>query len=370
VEKAIPSEEIVLADQTLWHTDRQPAGCSHCRRVYLVAANYHGTDCPLCRKGILEAQPAYVRRAAPEKMLPFRITQKALLPIYERFVSGVWIKPEDFNPQSLLNNTRAVFWPLWLVDSDVSGPWQMSAGFDYQVESAREVYTDGRWHSQAQIETRLRWETRLGTLDTRVDNVITPALEEHENRMQMTGPYPLEKSHDFDASLLGGAFLELPDIPPETAWPLARPDIDKALTKICQEAAGAQHFRYFTMRAPFAKQNWTEFFLPIYTTHYTDDEGQPQVLVINGETGTIRGPRLASRQRGGRIAGIIGAVAGGLLLLALLGLLLTVVFPPGALIAGVTGILGLAAGILAIVVAIWPGQWNRKQGGPRIAERP
>jgi hypothetical protein len=37
----------------------------------------------------------------------------------------------------------------------------------------------------------------------------------------------------------------------------------------------------------------------MYTTHYTDDEGNPQVLVVNGETGAIHGPRLASRQRGG-----------------------------------------------------------------------
>ncbi len=367
---AIPPAEIVPADQTLWHTERQPAGCSHCRRVYLVPANYQGTDCPLCRQGKLESQPAYMRRAAPEKMLPFRIAKQALRPVFERFVSGVWIKPEDFNPQSLLNNTRAVFWPLWLVDSDVSGPWQMSAGFDYQVESAREVYQDGRWHSQAQIETRERWEPRLGTLNTRVDNVITPALEEHENRVQMAGAYPLEKGQDFDSSLLGVAFLELPDIPPETAWPLARPEIDKALAKICQESAGAQHFRDFSLRARFGDQNWTEYFLPIYTTHYTDDDGQPQVLVVNGETGAIRGPRLASRQRGGRIAGTLGAVAGGLLLLALLGLLLTVIFPPAALIAGLVGIFGLAAGVMAIIVAVWPGQWNRKQSGPRLAKGP
>jgi hypothetical protein len=366
----LPSEEIIAEDQTVWHTDRQPAGCNHCQRLYLVPADYRGAACPLCRRGKLEAQPAYVRRADPEQVLPFRIAKQALLPIYQQFISPVWIRPEGLNPEALLRNTHPVFWPLWLVDSDVSGHWQMEAGFDYQVESAKEVYTGGSWQSRKQIETRVRWETRVGSINTRVDNVVTPALEEHENRRKMAGNYHLEQGSAFDPALLGSAFLELPNITPQAAWPLARPGFDQTLAGICQKAASAQHFREFSLKAHFDNQNWTEYFLPMYATHYTDDEGQPQVIVVNGETGAIQGPRLASRQRGNQIAGIVGAVAGVLFLLALIGLLLTLVFPPAALIAGLVGILGLIAGILAIIIAIWPGQWNRSQVGPRITERP
>ena len=107
----------------------------------------------------------------------------------------------------------------------------------------------------------------------------------------------------------------------------------------------------------------------MYVTHYTDDDGRPQIVVVNGESGAIIGPRLASRKRGGQIAGIVGAVAGVLFLLALIGLLLTVVFPPAVLIGGLVGILGLGAGIVALIAAIWPGQWNRNQTGPRMAEK-
>ncbi len=364
-----PTEEIIEENQTLWHTDRQPAGCSHCHRVYLVAPAYRGASCPLCRQGALEAQPAHMRTAQPEKILSFRVSRKDLLPTYQKFVSGVWIKPEDFNPESLLQNTRPVFWPHWLVDSDVTGSWEMEAGFDYQVESAKEVYNNGRWESRKQIENRVRWEPRVGMMNTRVENVVTPALEEHENRLQMTGNYHLKRGTDFDPTLLGGAFLELPDIPPEDAWPLARPHVDKSLAEVSKKAAGAQHFRNFSMTARFSNQNWTEFFLPMYTTYYTDDEGQPQIVIINAETGTIRGPRLASRKRGARIAWTMAAVAGALFLLALIGLLLTFAIPPMGLIAGLLGLLGLGVSVFAIVTAVWPAQWNRKQTGPRVVKK-
>lgn len=365
----VPTAEIIPEDQTLWHTDRQPAGCSQCHRVYLVVPEADSTTCPFCRRGELKPQPVYTQRADPERVLPFRVSKQNLLSIYERFVAGVWIKPEEFTPETLLKNSRPVFWPLWLVDSDVSGHWQMEAGFDYQVESAKEVYTGSGWESRKQIENRVRWEARVGMIETRVDNVITPALEEHQNRLQMTGKYPIRDAVDFDPDLLGSALLELPDVPPEDAWPLAKPDFDQTLAKICRKAAGAQHAREFTINAQFGNQNWTEFFLPLYATHYTDDEGQPQVVIVNGETGAVHGPRLASHKRGAKIAGIIGAISGVLFLFALIGLLLTVVFPPAALIGGLLVFLGLAAGIFAIVTAVWPGQWNRNQTGPRIVER-
>jgi hypothetical protein len=364
-----PAIELIEDDQTLWHTERGPAGCVHCHRVYLVPPGYRGAICPICRKGELEAQPVIMRPTKPERVLPFQVAKQDLLPIYQKYISGVWIKPVDFNPETLLKNTRPIFWPLWLVDSDINGNWQMEAGFDYQVESAKEVFAGGGWQSRAQIETRVRWELRVGALSTHLDNVVTPALEEHDNRQDMTGAYRLERGTDFDPHLLGGAFLELPDISPDAAWPLARPHFDQALAEICRKAAGAQHFRNFSMKADFINQNWTEFFLPLYATHYTDDEGNPQVLVINGETGAIRGPRLASRQRGSHIAGIIAAVAGGLFLLALIGLLLTMIIPWASIFAVLLGVLGFGAVIVAIVTAAWPGQWNRNQAGPRIVDK-
>jgi hypothetical protein len=364
-----PAIELIEEDQTLWHTDRGPAGCVHCHRVFLVPPDYRGVICPICRKGALEAQPVIMRPSRPERVLPFQVTKQDLLPIYQQFVSGVWIKPADFNPETLLKNTRPIFWPLWLVDSDINGGWQMEAGFDYQVESSKEVFAGGGWQSRVQIENRVRWQLRVGTLTNHVDNVVTPALEEHDNRQRMTGAYQLEQGKDFDPHLLGGAFLELPDIPPEDAWPLARPNFDQTLAQICRKAAGAQHLRNFSMKADFSNQNWTEFFLPIYATHYTDDEGNPQVLVVNGQTGAIHGPRLASRQRGGHIAGIIAAIAGGLFMLAMIALLLTMVLPWASIIAVFLGVLGFGAVIFAILTAVWPGQWNRNQVGPRIADK-
>jgi hypothetical protein len=360
---------IVEEGQTLWGTDRQAAGCPHCQRAFLVKKEQINTLCPLCSMGHLEPQPLRLRPTEPERLLPFRIKSQNLQSIYDGFISGVWIKPEDFSVENLLRRTRAIFWPLWLVDSDVKGRWQMEAGFYYQVESSKEYYQDGGWHSRTIVENRINWEPRLGELETDINNVAVQALEEHQNRQLMTGGYSLDKAINFQADLLNSAVIEAPDLPPEDAWPQAKPKIDRSLALVCEKAAGAQHSRNFAFKGEYHNLNWTQFLLPMYVTFYKDDDGEPQILVINGETGEIKGPRLASQKRGLRIAAILGGIAGLLLILALLGFFLTAVFPPAGIIAALLAVFGFGAGLSALFPAIWPAQWNRTHQEPTLTKR-
>ena len=360
--------KIIEEGQTVWATDRKPSGCSHCHRTFLIDDAQMNSLCPLCCEGRLESQPLRLRPSQPERILPFKIHVQNLQVIFSEFISGVWFKPGDFTVENLMNRTRAVFWPLWLVDSDIKGHWQMEAGFDYQVESSKEYYQDGQWQSRTVLEDRINWEPRLGELETHIDNVAVPALEEHKNRLQMSGGYSLDQASSFDPHLLNSAFLEAPDLPPDDAWPLAKPQIDHRLAQICTKASGAQHSQNFAIKGDYHNLNWTQFLLPMYVTFYTDDDGEPQVLVVNGETGDIKGPRLSSQKRGLRIAAIIGGAAGLMLVLALLGFLLTVIFPPAGIIAAFLALTGFGTGLGALFPAIWPAQWNRKHQTPRIAK--
>lgn len=365
----ITPPKIVEEGQILWGTNRGPAGCSHCQRAFLIEEEQANAICPLCCKGYLEPQPLRLRAIEPERLLPFRVKSQNLQSIYNGFVSGVWIKPEDFTVENLVKRTIAIYWPLWLVDSDVEGRWQMEAGFDYQVESSEEYYQDGQWRSRATVENRINWEQRLGEIETHVDNVPVSALEEHKNRLQMTGGYNLDQASRFDPELLNSALVEAPDLPPEDAWLLAKPKFDHRLAQVCEKAAGAQHSRNFAIKGEYHNLNWTQFLLPMYVTFYKNDDEEPQILIVNGETGEIKGPRLASEKRGLQIAAILGGIAAFILLLALVGFLLTAIFPPAGIIAALLAILGFGTGLGALFPAIWPAQWNRTHKEPSITKR-
>jgi hypothetical protein len=343
--------------------------CSSCLRSFFAVPELSGSPCPLCKLGTLNVSDQSTIPVQPEAILPFTVGKTHLQSICANFIKGVWIKPEDFTNENLISRSIPLFWPLWLVDADAHGDWQMEAGFNYQVESAKEAYGNGQWQSIKEVKTRIRWEPRLGEFSTHIDNVSVPALTDHQNRLGMTGSYPFDQSQKSKEALIEKALLEVPDIPTENAWAEAKPKFDARVENICQQAAGAQHSKEFKLNAEYDNLNWTQFFLPLYATHYKDDNGEPQIVIVNGQTGQINGPQLASPKRGLKIAGIIGIVAVVFFILGLLTLLISLAVKDARVVAGLFAVLGLGTGFIALIPIIQPRIWNRNQKGPRIAKR-
>jgi hypothetical protein len=104
----------------------------------------------------------------------------------------------------------------------------------------------------------------------------------------------------FPSSLLqvNGAALRIPDVPPESAWPIAREKLEGRAAQDFAKAAGGQHYRSVVLQANYTDLNWTQLFLPLFVSYYTADDGQRCPVYINGQTGTISGVRLASQRKG------------------------------------------------------------------------
>ena len=155
--------------------------------------------------------------------------------------------------------------------------------------------------------------------------------------------------------------LRVPDLPPASAWSLAQPRLDEAAADECQQAAGAQHIRNYGLRADYESLHWTQMLLPLYVTRYTDDEGNPHILYLNGQNGAIGGVRLASQKKGWKFAGMILIAAAIVFLAAVFFALLGLLFPPAMILGGVLGVLVMIIACAAIIPAVWPWQWNRGQ---------
>ncbi len=357
----LPQAKIVESIDETWSLALTPAGCRTCGQVHLVGKNLIGQPCPNCTRGTLEAQPARMRPEPPEQMLPFARSAADVRNILTAFVKSVWIAPDDLNAEAMLKRAVPVFWPTWLVDGDVAGTWEAECGYDYQVESTRQSYASGQWREQKQIETRARWEARQGQVRRHYDNVSAPACRDQGRLNGWMGGYPAGGGQTYDPQKIGKAALRVPDLPPEDAWSQAKSGLDACAAQDCQQAAGAQHMRNFAIRAEYLHLNWTQRLLPMLVTWYADDSGQRHPVYINGQTGRVGGVRMASQKKGWKWAGILGAVAAGILLLAGLLALLGIAVPPLLPVAGVVAFLALPFGIAAIVPAVWPWQWNQKQ---------
>ncbi|MEA3334403.1 MAG: hypothetical protein U9R25_00720 [Chloroflexota bacterium] len=294
-----------------------------------------------------------------ESVVPFSVTDEQVSASLKSFVSGLWFAPGDLNWQNLVDRAEKIFLPRWLVDTSVSSTWNGDAGFDYQVVSHQDDYSDNAsgWRSQQITETRIRWEPRAGRLDRIYHNVEAPALEEDTWLDATIGPFATQQAETLSDNSRD-TVTRLPDRLPDDAWSDAEPIIRARASEDCQKACQADHWREFDWSPEFGDMNWSMVLFPVYLTHYHDGEVARTVL-INGRSGRLYGVRRASIQRALPWTAVLGGLATASFILGLLFFLLTRLTPPEGwpdvrLILVVFGVFSILASVILGFLAFLP----------------
>jgi hypothetical protein len=338
------------------------ASCPSCKSTFLLPAEAAGTiGCPACFSAALAPHADYPLTVVPELALPFGVDRPRSEALLTAWAGSVWLRPPELDGRALAVRMARVFIPMWLVDGKVIGSWQAQAGYEYQVASSRDAYNNGQWTSREVRETRLRWEPRMGTIQRAYENLAVPAMEAHGRLAPLAGAFPIERSNLYNAGLLQGAAVLLPDIPPESAMPLAKIQLDQAAGRDCQAATGAAKVEQVGLRCDYQELNWTLLLMPIYTSYYREENGTLHPVVINGATGQVSGVRRASQAKAWRSTGILAAIGVALILAALVIGLLAAVLPPVVALSGLLFVLGAGLTIASPAPAIWAWTFNRRE---------
>jgi len=357
--------------ETAWGFPLQHVVCDQCGWGYLAPGDLSKGRCPHCFKadlslmenpqGSLEQDLAY--GYPPELVLPFTLTQERLAANIQSFSQGIPFPPADLKAENLAGRLQRIFIPVWLVDASVRAAWQGEAGFNYEVVSHQEHYhqTQGGWKSQVVTETRVRWEPRRGHLDRVFHNNPAPALEGEAGLKKLLGQYQRESAQAYTPETARQAFVRVPDRNPEDAWRELLPGLQMAAAEDCQRAATADHVRDFRWQPDFYHRNWTLLLLPLYTTHYLDDENQSQLVYLDGQSGVTSGERRASMKRARRSTAIILAATGVIFLISVLLALAGIVVEPLLAVSGVGMAITLLVGLGAIIPPAIAWQFNRSQ---------
>jgi hypothetical protein len=348
----------------VWGAPLTAIHCAHCGEAHLVTKV--PSRCPFCLKGPVEPQPAYLPEESPEQAVDYQVSKTELRAVLERWLKSIWFRPGDMKADAMAQRAQRYLVPLWLVDGQVQAAWRADVGFDYQVVSSQDRYQNGAgWSSREVQETRVRWEPRVGRLERRYENLPAPALDDHRKLMGRLGEYNLSQRTAYapeaasDAEATGTVAVRIPTLEPEAAWPGAQTAFVHAAWAECQQAAGADHIRDFTIDAQYSGLNWTLLLLPAYVTWY-EESGQVWPVFVNGQIGHVSGVRRASARKARITSLVVGAIA---LLLIMLGGLLSLaglLFPPLIAIGGVILLAGVVPALLAPipVIAVWA--YNRR----------
>jgi len=366
------SDHSVMLSDLGWQGDVKCLVCQNCNWRYLVEMNHLLELCPHCHIGQLEeyqdndfSMLADFLRPA-ELLLPFSVPHSTVVSGIQNFAKKVPFAPDDLSLGNLQNRLRKIFVPLWLVDSQVAANWQADCGYYYQAKSHQEKYSGGSWQTQEVIETRTRWEPRLGRLSRTYQNITAPALEDHHRLMAALGNYDFKKASVAGANVLFNDKSNLPIIAIPTrdkddAWPDALPRFQEQAGEESRQACAADQIREFKWEPQFSLQNWTLFLLPLYTSYYLDDEKKPQSILVNGQSGQMSGSRRASMNKAKKVSMYILIAAMIIFALTVAAGLLSMLVPGLMALAGI----GLVFAIIVALAAIYPiatvWSMNRKE---------
>jgi hypothetical protein len=359
-----------------WGNELAAAVCEHCDWSYLLPVEATPERCPHCFETALNPLMAHVdhlpHHAPPESVLPFTVSEDALAQSIKAFARGIPFPPYDLRPDSLRTRLETLYLPKWLVDGAVTATWQAEVGFDYEVVSHQAQYEQVRstWRSQEVIESRIRWEPRLGRLDRTYHNIPAPALEESSEIESKLGKYDLDPARPYQPETVTGTTVRLPSRSTADAWSEACPGFQATAAEECRRAASADHIRSYRWEPTFDSQHWTLLLLPAYSTYYLDDEKKPQPLLFHGQSGRVSGERRASLKRAQRTMWIIIVIAVTLFIVSLLGTVASVL-APGLLVIGLLGLItSLFVGLASLVPIIIVWRFNRteaQKGNPSAA---
>jgi hypothetical protein len=346
-----------------WGRLMKLAVCEDCDWQFIYQGGQPLLFCPHCyRQSLVDlAQETgqQIDLYEPELILPLGFQFAQIQQIFQAFAEGNWFPPTDLSVKNLVGRSTLLFLPIWLVDSTVKATWKAEAGFNYQVLSHQDRFDDNRggWSSQEVTETRIRWEARVGQLKRIYQNHTSPALNEHTALMQKVGSFDLASANPYDRMALPekGWSACLPNRSTIDSWSDARLGFQASAADECQQACQADALRNFAWEPEFSDQKWTLLLVPVFSTFYTDDEGKPQALLVNGQSGKLWGVKRASIQRARKTSLLLLAAAACIFLLSLLFSLGAVIFPP-ILVIGVIGFgISLLVGLSALLpfVVVW-----------------
>jgi hypothetical protein len=157
------------------------------------------------------------------------------------------------------------------------------------------------------------------------------------------------------------SYVAIPDRPKNDAWNDVVIEMKKIAASECRTAGSAEHLRNYKWNPQFSDQIWTLFLRPAYASYYIDDEGKPQNILIHGTSGRVTGQRKASMRKAQTQALTIFIIAAVIFLFGLMIGAVGLVFPPALLVGGLMLLVGVFAGLAALIPLFRAWQFNQNQ---------
>lgn len=307
---AQPSPESAAAPQT----DAQPGeavvySCPSCGAQVITDVTTAATSCHYCHNPVVMSGKLS-GEYEPDLVIPFVLTKEQAAEQFRKHCSDKKFLPKDFYSEKQIENLYGVYYPYWVVDSEIDGSYTAHG----EIEKVTRQGDDRHIHiTTYNVE-------RSGAVSLR--DITGSALKsEDAELLRYILPFELKKGVDFSMPYLSGFRAEMRNLEQSDV----RPSIENTKRELTQKLLKRDLGSYTSLRSEKTtvstrNENWRYALLPVWIVTYNYN-GRMYMYGVNGQTGKSYGelPVDTNKLAGASVLAGIAAFAVALLVLLFFG---------------------------------------------------
>ncbi len=278
--------------------------CKSCGGEIIAEETTAATACPFCGNPVMIAANL-TGELKPDLVIPFSVDKKAAVSALERHFKGKKLLPKVFSEKNHLDEIKGIYIPFWVFDADTHANIRYRATKSVTWSDRNFIYTRVSHHLVIR-SGGLSFDAVPADGSSGMDDALTESIE----------PFDFTKAVEFAPAYLPGFLAERYDVSSDACLERVK---SRVKTSTEQEFArtiqgyGSVVPEHSAVRLTHSQARYV--LCPVWILH-TTFEGQKYTFAVNGQTGKLVGNLPMSKSAYAKwLAGLTGAVSGGIFLL-------------------------------------------------------
>ncbi len=301
-------------EDAAWGDETRVTRCAKCGAEFVLTGETKVGECPFCGSAAQTAAESG-NGIAPESLVPFYLTRRQAQDQLRDWLKGRIFVTGALRKRAAEGKVTAVYLPHWTYIDEATSVYQGRAGRHYQTDLPYTVTDrDGKERTETRSEQLTRWETDIGRITERYDDVMIPGSGLlPEGMMNSILPYRMSRIVRYAPEYIAGYACVKPDRDVQEGWKTAQTKVDRRMAELAERKilSDADEAQVQQLETIHDKVRYKLVLLPLYLCTFSFRK-KPRYVLINGENGRVGGQAPVSPLRVGIAVLLVLAVLLGL----------------------------------------------------------
>lgn len=285
--------------------------CKGCGAKVEISPDCTATECPYCGASYVLAEKQE-EAIIPDGVIPFKVDKNDVKETFTKWIHKRWLAPGKLKQLYESDKIQGIYVPYWTFDADVV--------CDYSAEGGKRRKEEVKNSDGSVTEkTVTDWYNTHGRVKEFFDDVLVKASKNLKGSL-LKGVEPYDTKRElasYSPEYLSGYGAECYTVSLEDAHREANDIMEQELRRMAERDVKKRYddVRNVRIAPDYREETYKHILIPVYSTAFTYNNKNYTVL-INGQTGKIKGDYPKSPVKIAIIAAVIVAAIAGLFFLS------------------------------------------------------